>query len=491
MQTREFVNRKQEIQELRELADRPTPQLTLLYGRRRVGKTYLLQHAWRDADRLFYFLAGNVTSEQNRQDLLRERNEWSDRRIPPEDSPNWRTTFRLLFDEAKNSPLIIILDEFQYLLGDTKQKRQEVTSQLNAVWDRDVEKRRSELTVILCGSEIGTMEGIGAGGPLYGRFAWRHRLEPFDYLDASKVMGERPPRKRCYLYGIFGGLPEYLDAIRSDETAKDAVVRTFLSTSGEIHFQLERLLEQEHGLREPRKYRAVLEAVASGCTQTNEIRQRAFKDISAHSVRNILDTLENLGFVRRTRNFRAGPRAAFDNRIADHAVRFWYQFVHPNRSQLQQGDAERVWQQRIEPELDRYMGKVFEQIVEEAYRRCHDKWELPAASEWGRWEGTDQDRRSIEIDIAAELDDRNLLTGEVKWSSSPVDLDLHFEHREKLRALANSGKGWAHDALDQEHSHGHLYVSAAGFTNAFTSRAKENERLHLKSLEDLYEQGRE
>ena len=486
MTSEKIVDRIQEIAELRSLAGVDGPQLGLLYGRRRVGKTYLLQHAWSGDDRLLYFLAGNVTSEQNRQDLLRELADWSERPLVVEDYPNWRTTFDVLFDHARQAPLIVVLDEFQYLLGGSEDRRREVTSQLNAIWDRKVKRENLNLTVILCGSEIGTMEGIGAGGPLYGRISWRHQLKPLDYFDAGQMVSAREYREQAYFYGIFGGIPEYLDAVRPEESLEEAVIRTFLSPRGEVHFQLEQLLEQEQGLRDPRKYRAVLAAVATGCTSTNEIKQRAFAGGTNHRVRRILETLEALSLIYRERNFGAGTKAAWRNRIADQAVQFWYRFVHPNRSQLHAGRPADVWSSRIKPQLDTYMGKIFEVIVAAAYHRHHHHWGLPAADRWARWEGTDKNRRSIELDIIARLQDKKILTGEVKWSSSPVDIDLHYGHRNKLEALAGSGHRWAHESLDESTSHGHIYLSASGFSDTFNQHAANDPAIRLIDLEELY-----
>ena len=228
------------------------------------------------------------------------------------------------------------------------------------------------------------MEGLGAGGPLYGRISWRQRLQPFDYFDAAAMVPERPLREKAYLYGIFGGIPEYLDALRESEALDEAVCRTILSPRGEVHFQLERLLEQEEGLRNPRKYRAVLAAVASGATSTNEIKQRAFAGGTAHRVRRVLETLEDLGLVRRERNFDAGRKQAWRNYVADQAVQFWYRFVHPNRSRLEAGEVGPVWEHGVEPHLDRYMGKVFEEMVSDAYHRHHKRWGLGAVARWGR-----------------------------------------------------------------------------------------------------------
>jgi AAA+ ATPase superfamily predicted ATPase len=476
----QLIDRREQVAELRALSARPGSHLALLYGRRRVGKTYLLDWTWRDEHR-FYYLAADTTSGRNRRDLLNELSTWADRPIEPEDYPNWRTVFRLIADFVREEPIVIILDEFQYLMA----REEGIVSQLNAIWDREV--KDCELTLVLCGSEVATMESLQAGdSPLYGRINWREKLTSFDYHDAALMVAERSKREKAYAYGVFGGIPQYLAAIERGESFGDAVIRTFLSPRGEVHLQLETLIEQEKGIRDPAVYRAVLEAVAQGNTRTNEIAQAAGLKGQDAMTRRALETLEGLELVRRERNFGAGSRAPWRSRIADNAVRFWHRFVDSNRSRLETGGAKKVWEEHVEPYIDTYMGKLFETMCQQAFRRYHQPWGLPAAKEWARWEGQDRNRRSIEIDLVAELDGGKLLTGEIKWSSSPVDVDIHFQLKRDLDDLGRSGQGWAKVALEDNESHGYLYVSAAGFTDAFCTRAEEDDRIFLVTLEDLY-----
>lgn len=476
----EFVNRERELAELRALSERPGPQMALLYGRRRVGKTFLLDRAWRELQP-FYFLAADTTAERNRRDLLRELSLWSGDEIPVEDYPNWRTLFRLLASLAADQPLVVVLDEFQYLM----ESEEGVVSQLTAIWDREVGNR--DLTLVLCGSEVSTMSKLQAGdSPLYGRLNWMHRLRALDYRDAARFFPGRDERAWAYLYGIVGGVPRYLTALGVDEPPDEAVARTFLSPRGEIHLQMENLIEQERGIREPAAYRAVLDAVARGNTETNEIAQAAGLQDNPIKARRALETLEELELIERERNFGAGNRAAWHNRIADPALRFWYRFVHPNRSRLQSGDPLQVWRESVAPYLDDYMGKVFEELCRQGLRRYGRQWGYADIAEWGRWEGQDRNRRSIEIDLVARLTDKKILVGEVKWSSSPIDIDVHFRLRRNLEDLSISGQGWAKAALSEAESAGFLYVSAAGFTDAFQQRANEDSKIRLVTLEDLY-----
>jgi AAA+ ATPase superfamily predicted ATPase len=437
---------------------------------------------WR-GHRHFYFLAADTTAELNWQELLRElRTQVGDGvDTDPANYPSGRTVFRLLADLATDEPLVVVLDEFQYLMA----KDDDIVSHLVAVWDRELRGR--PLMLVLCGSEVATMERLESGdGPLYGRWTWAARLRPFDYYDAAAMVPDRSPREAAQVYGIFGGTPRFLATIMPGEPLADRVVESVLSPRGEVHLQLDRVIEQEKGIREPAEYRALLAAIAGGTTQLEEIVQATGLGDRANAVRRVA-VLEGLELIARERNFDAHEKAAWRHRIADPAVRFWYRFVQPNRSRLETGGARQVWTRRVEPLLDDYMGKVFEGICREAYARHHERWGLPGAADWARWEGKDRNRRPIEVDIVARLDDGRILTGEVKWSSRPVDASVHAELMRDLEDLAASGQGWAKDALAATTSAGYIYFSAAGFTEAFTSRAREDARIRLITLDAMYD----
>jgi AAA+ ATPase superfamily predicted ATPase len=477
-----FIDRDREIEDLRRLTQRAGPVLAILYGRRRVGKTFLLQHAW-PGQRQFYFLAADLPAAVNRLELVRDLAAWSGLPIDLRDYPTWRSVFRLLVDLAADEPLVAVLDEFQYMLQESED---DAASQLAAVWDREAQGR--PLTLVLCGSEVATMQGLQGGGqPLYGRANWSARIRPFDYRDAARMAPHLNPREAALLYGIFGGTPRYLSVVGERDTVAEAAIREFLSPRGEVFLQLETLVEQEKGIRDPAPYRAALVAVAAGKTTLNEIAQAMGPAYELLAARKILSVLEALELIERERNFDARRTAPYRYRISDNAVRFWHRFVHPNRGRLETGDAREVWGGLVAPFLNEYMGKVFEHICREAFVRYHAQWGLMGAWEWSRWEGRDRNGRSIELDIVARLDDGRLLTGEIKWSSHPVGVDVHYDLTRSLEDLARSGYGWAHEALDPNRSAGHIYFSAAGFADELRERAARAGAMRLVSLEEMYD----
>lgn len=478
----EIINRDEEITKLNDQVNHSESRMGIVYGRRRVGKTFLLDNLWPD-QRTFYFLAGKTTPRQNRRELLADINREFDTSVQPEEYENWRDVFRLFLKFAQQKPLIVILDEFQYFL-DSNSNQSEVTSNLSAVWDRKTEE--ANLTLFLCGSEISVMKHLNdADQPLHGRIGYFERLSPFDYYDASRMMGPRSLREYLTTYGIYGGMPAYLAEINEDATLKQHVCRNLLRPSGPVYNFLDTIFKMEQGMRQPGKYRAVLTAVAQGYTEVNDIAQvSGVTGKQNEPARRKLSELEDLFLIRRERNF-GNEGGAYRYYVEDPAVNFWYRFVHNNRKRLEQGHPESIWDHRIKPLLSDYMGTIFERVCYEGFCRFAERWELTYPVDWERWEGKDYRGDPLEIDVVSELDDRRLLVGEIKWSSSPVAGSLHDDLLEKIDRLKRSGEGWAHQASKGQETE-FIYFSAAGFTKPFEKRARNEENITLITLDDLY-----
>ncbi|HEX5831542.1 MAG TPA: ATP-binding protein [Gemmatimonadaceae bacterium] len=476
-----IVDRAEEQSHLSSLLDDGEPRLVLLYGRRRVGKTHLLTHLW-PTDLVFYFTASATTPEQNRRQLIADLAQWSGEDLRADDYPTWRSMFRLLLDFRSPRPLVVVLDEFQYL-GEDERALSGVASELNAAWEQRRPVR--SLVVILSGSSVRTLEALAAGGaPLHGRFAWQRQIHPFDYWHAAEMTPFRLLRDRACAYGIFGGTPRYLAAVKTRGSLAENAAKLMLAPSGEVRELVRAALLQEQGLRETTRYTAILRAIGSGRTELNEIRQRA----GLHEDTGLRDKIERLvamGYVRAERNLGAGATTPFRYRLADPAFMFLHGFVLPLETALERNDARQVWRDHIAPVLDTYMGRIFEQMVEQAYARLSTKLKLPMVHEWGRWEGRDRDRQPLEIDIACRLTDGRVMTGGVKWNRKPLGVSWHHHHMHMLDRLSRCGVAWAHDALKAESPL--IWVAAGGFTPAFEAAVRAaRPNVILWTLEDMY-----
>jgi AAA+ ATPase superfamily predicted ATPase len=467
-----LIDRASERADLARLLRPPGPYLGILYGRRRVGKTYLLTHGWPEGTTTFYYAAAQATPELNRRDLVDTIGRWSQRTFDPDQFRTWRSVFELLFELETPGPLAVVLDEYQYLNGGDD----DADSQLAAVWE--VYKTRRPMArpfaLVLCGSMVRVMERLDAGGnPLHGRITWKRQLEAFDYWNAAAMARFPAMRDRAYAYGIYGGTPHYLATITPGETLAENVARDVLSPGGAVRSQVETVIEQEVGLRDISAYKSILTAIGSGCTERNEIAQRTglANDAALHGK---LDRLMELGYIGSSRNFEARPKEAIRYRLLDPALRFYYHTVARYRSELHTRRASTVWKLIAREQLDQYMGLVFEQMVWQAYVRLSDTLSLPMVREWGCWEGVDAQRAPLEIDIVARLTSGGMLTGAIKWTHTPVGIKIHTDHLIALRRLADAGHAWAHKALDPGSPM--LYAAAGGFQPGFVKRAEEDGR---------------
>jgi AAA+ ATPase superfamily predicted ATPase len=475
-----LIDRESERQALHRLVMDGSPKLALLTGRRRVGKTFLLTHAWGDHD-YFLFTASRVTAETNRVQLLKDLAEWSGEDIRSEDYPTWRTVFNLILDLKHPKQLVIILDEFQYLAEDGNLAA--VASELNAAWERKRAPR--PLLLVLSGSAVSTMEGLAGGGaPLYGRFAWQHRLRPLTYWHAAELAPFRALRDRAIAYGVFGGTPRYLAAINPEQSLARNIRDLLLAPTGEVRTLVETALDQEEGLRDVAKYRSILRAVAQGRTLRNEIAGLAGLE-NDRGLRLKLDRLIELGYLETRQNIDAKASDPIRYYVADPAFRFYQRFVEPNTSALERYAPDNAWTQAVEPHLDAYMGHEYERIAHQAYDRLAPELELPLVERWGRWEGRDRNRDSLEIDIVAPLLRGGLLTGSIKWNKEAIGPDVHWSHLDMLQRASRAGRRWAHQALQQDAPI--LYVAAGGFTPAFVKTIEEADRpITLWTLDDIY-----
>lgn len=480
-----IIDREHELRELRALLDEKAPQLALLYGRRRVGKTHLLTQVW-PSDFTFYWTASETTPLQNREQLIRDVSDWAGESFDPKDYPTWRTVFRLLLDLRVPHPLVVVLDEFQYLAEDSRGLAA-VTSELNAAW----EQRRTPrpLVFALAGSAVRVLETLDSGSaPLHGRFAWKGELRPFNYWYAAQMASFRSLRDRIRAYGVFGGTPRYLAAVRASRSLADNVARLMLAPRGEVRGLVETAIVQEQGLREIAKYQAIMRAIGGGFTELNQIGQRAGLPTDT-TLRDKIERLVDLGYVRSFRNLGASGTVPFRYRIADPAFAFYYEFVSPHEAALERTDPRLVWRTALAPRLDTYIGHVFEHVAEQAYAHLQPRYGLPVVREWSRWEGSDRDGRPLEIDIAAPLIDGRVLTGAVKWNSRPLDARWHFHHLESLDRIAASGIKWAHEAKEPESPL--VYLAAGGFSKQFMSAARScRKEVYCWTLADVFKPAR-
>lgn len=461
-----FIGREKEIADLNELYSQDKFQLFVLYGRRRVGKTTLLNEFCKDKETIFY------SAEQSNEKLNLEKfsslvfNFYGENNLEPFSS--WTNALSYIGDRQKDKKLVLVIDEFPYLV----KKNKALLSELQHLIDHKL--TRGNLFIIICGSYMGFMEKevLGSKSPLFGRRTAQLHMKPFNYQTSSKFLNGFSNEEKLELYGAFGGTPLYLQQINNNESFEENIKRSYLKVTSYLYEEALLLLRQE--VQEPGVYSAIIEAIASGYTKANEISTKIGED-SAKCLKYI-KTLCELGILHKETPF--GEKEASRKTIygiSDFMFRFWYRYFFANRTLIETGAQQAVWLKKIEPDYNGYMGLVFEKVCADYLSDKNAKGELPILfTSIGRWWGTNPvTHGQEEIDLVAN-DRKDYIFGECKWRNEKLDLSV-------LRELKTKA-----DIFSKNRNNTYYFLfSKSGFTDAVKNEVKADNSVILVDLSDI------
>jgi hypothetical protein len=426
-----FVDREREVERLRAAWDSDRAELVVVYGRRRVGKTALLRHVFADVPHA-YWVATLASDEQLRRGFTEAlwRGEQPADAGPGFTYDSWEVAFRAIAELGAGDRRVVVIDEYPHLVS----SQPGVSTKLQKVWDERLQ--HSNLLLVLCGSSVGMMERevLDYGAALYGRRTGQLRLGPLPFRAAASFVARYGLVDQMATYAILGGIPAYLQQFDDRRPLVDNIERHILDPNGYLYPEPEFLLREE--LREPRNYFGILQAIAGGRTQLNEIAQAVGLERTA--VTRYLATLRELGLVeRRVPITEEQPDKSRKGLyyLADHFLRFWFRYVGPRQSVLQSGITAPLARQVAE-ELPQFIGPAFEEVCSAWLAEQAAADSLPVTIERvGRWWA---DR--AEVDIVG-LGPAAVLVAECKWTARPVGASLLADLRRSTAALVERFPG--------------------------------------------------
>ncbi len=468
-----FVARESELAALERMYERDGFQMVVIYGRRRVGKTTLIDEFVKDK-RTLYFTAQQKTSRQNLQ--LFSSAVYAAFSLPASlpGFSSWNDALAFVVEQVKHGgdrPLVFVFDEFPY----AAEAEPPLPSAFQTAIDHGL--KQTNVKLILCGSNEGFMESevLGSKSPLYGRRTMQIKLGPFDYLDAARMLPGVSREDLVRYFATFGGTPYYLSQIDLSKTYEENARRLLFDTLGLLYEEPLMLLRQE--LHEPAGYNSVLDAIGAGNTSPARIADRA--GVNANSVGKYLRTLCDLGLIKKDLPLGGGSAskgAAY--RIKDPFFSYWYHFVSRYIGSIEEGAGATVASYATSGQaFTTYVGKQFEAICLQWVRRESIAGRLPfAALEFGTWWGTDPDaREETDIDVVATNKiERELLVGECKWRGT-------FDETAAIESLEHRS------TLLKGFSRRHFFLFTREAVSGKTQeKAQARQDLRLVTLGDLY-----
>ena len=459
-----FVGRSRELNKLNALYNRNQFEFVVFYGRRRVGKTTLINE-FTEQKKSIYYMAVEGTKKENLAGLSKTFLQES---LAPLSQFNDYEDLLLYIEQLALSGerYIVAIDEFPYLAASYPAISSLLQKHIDHCW------KNSNLFLILCGSSMSFMEEqvLGYKSPLYGRRTAQFKIHPFTFFEARQMLSSFAPEDQAILYGATGGIPEYLSRINRYLSLERNLIDLFFDESGRLFEEPVNLLKQE--LREPATYHSIISAIAGGASRLNEIAGKTGLETSGCS--NQITSLIALGIIRKeTPVTESATSRKTIYRLEDSMFLFWYRFVRPNISGITRGIGETIYRQMVEPNINDFMGHIFEDICIQYLYHPHVYAKLPfLPGNIGKWWGNNPATKSQEeIDIMAVQDDQALL-GECKWRNNDINMKI-------LSQLLERGK------LFHYEKQYYMLFSKTGFTNDVREYVSNTLNLKLVSFNDI------
>ena len=461
-----FYCREEELRTMNNRYKKGHFECVVIYGRRRVGKTALINEFCKGKPTV-YFSALNASSQENLEALSKAI--YTCQNSDSTSAPTYRSyedALEAITGMAMEKRLVFVIDEYPYLAKAEKS----ISSRLQHIIDHSWQGSR--IYLILCGSSMSFMEYqvLGYESPLYGRRTAQFKIQALTYREITEFHPELKAADQALLYGVTGGIPHYINKLDVESNLDEALLDNLFSTSSYLFEEPENLLKQE--LREPAIYNSVISAIAAGASHSNEISTKV--GLESGVCAKYLKVLLDLGILKKETPITEKPGKKTIYAIDDNFFRFWYRFVPRNMSVISAGRMRLIYEQAVKRFYPDYMGLVFEKMCQEYLLRYAK--DLPILlSNVGQWWGTDsKTRKEVQIDIVgAPVDGNEYLIGSCKYRNEKIGI----EELELLRRYA---------AVFRQNGIFHYYIfSKGGFTPTLLEAEMQGE-VTLFTLGDLY-----
>lgn len=416
-----FYNRKQELDILAKLRQQTiqTARMTVLTGRRRVGKTKLALEFAKNHKHLYFFIA-KKSERLLCQDFLAEIKKFFPAPIIGE-IRSFKDIFALLLELSKNEPFTLILDEFQefYTINTA------TYSEIQRLWD--INKDHSQLNLICIGSIYSLINRIfqNSKEPLFGRADRILYLKPFSITTISHILADYNQPEPATLFDCYvltGGMPKYMDILATNTDASfDDMIDFIVADYSPFLQEGKNVLIEEFG-KEYGTYFSILELISMGKSGRSEIESIMERKIGGYLAR--LEDDYNL--IERVRPINAKPGGRLlKYSLNDHFLKFWFRFIHRNWSAVEAGNFDYI-KQVLKRDYQTYCGRLLERFFQDLFSLSGDYNRI--GSYW--------DKKNLnEIDMVAINDlEKIIVMAEIKLNKDRINIRILKDKSKHLLA---------------------------------------------------------
>ncbi|MDL2251223.1 ATP-binding protein [Odoribacter sp. OttesenSCG-928-J03] len=415
-----FVNRIEETKRLKQVLSADKSTFTVIYGRRRLGKSTLITRTLTNND--VYYSADQTDAGLQREVLAKMIASV----IPGFDRviyPDWNVFWDTLNDRTTQK-FTLCIDEFPYLVGSSPD--------LPSILQNKLDSKRLKFNLVICGSSQQLMYGLvlESSSPLYGRADAILKITPIKLPYIQEALGVSAT-EAVEEYAVWGGVPRYWELRENYTNLREAIEGNLLSVNGTLYEEPIKLFRDD--IKDIVKTSTIMSYVGAGAHRLSEIAGRSGE--IATNLSRPLAKLISLGYLTKEIPFGENEKNSKKSlyRINDPFMNFYFQFILPNRSFIEIGRTVPITS-ILDSYFSGYVGDYWEKLCREAISGNEiDGVVYGMARRW--WGNVSKDER-IELDVVAEsLDKKYLLVGECKWTAKEDRGRLLAELREKAEKL--------------------------------------------------------
>lgn len=412
-----FIGREQELKKIGHVISSCGTNFSLIYGRRRVGKSELIKQALNEVQGTKIYYECKQVAEKNNVSGLTEVVSTA-LGFPKLAFEDIESVLKFLFETSKKKKIILVLDEYPYL----RESIPGMDSILQSLIDGY--KKEANLSLVLLGSYVEAMRSLTEhSNPLYGRVDLSMNLAPMDYYESSLFYPRFSPSDKVKIYSVFGGIPYYNRLIDDTKSVKENILDLIAAPGARLENEVEMYLNAEMG--KIGNANETFEALAHGYSKFSDVLSQSHVS-SGPTLVDVLDKLIKMGVVSKV-----GPINDGENKkkigyfISDNLSLFYYRYIFKYASQRNVMDPYVFYERYIEKDFEQqYVPHQFEAICKQYLIRENRKGHIePMFEKIGKYYYDDPKRhRNGEFDVVTE-DPKGYVFYEAKFRSSPLTVD--------------------------------------------------------------------
>ncbi|WP_319204011.1 ATP-binding protein [uncultured Ilyobacter sp.] len=453
-----FINRKKEMQTLEKEFSKEN-SFTVIYGRRRTGKTTLIKEFIKNKNAFYFFADKQNEKIQIERFKYQMSDHFNDEFLQNIELKNWDGIFDYLISKSSSQEkLVLVIDEFQYLCMVNK----EFSSIFQRIYDEKL--KDSNIMLILCGSLISMMysQVLAYDSPLYGRRTSQIRLKPIEFEYYNEFFENKNQRELIEYYSVTGGIPKYIQEFNKEESILWNIENNIFNNNNFLYSEPKFLLQEE--ISDLSRYFSILQAISNGDTKMSAIASRL--SLNSSSLTPYISKLIELDILKReipvTENINNSKKTLYY--IKDNYLAFWFNYVYPYQSYLEI-DNLRFPMEKLKSNFNLWISKAYERLCLDSILK-DEKIPFPLMKTGRWWDKND------EIDVVGLGEDK-IIFGECKWSEKHVGLNVLYQLKEKSKKVK-----WKNGIREEFF----ILYSKSGFGDDLIKLAKEDSKIILNDF---------